>query len=228
MAVDSTTPRTRRAILASGLAAAAAATLGRAQPVSAHDADDVQLGAANYATSPTQVINTTPGLAAVVGTSAGIGVNGDSNSDTGVYGTSVSGLGVYGTSHTYFGVAGYSVSSTGLQGYSDAADKPAALSLSAGNSTGLQGYSGPAGSLPPAPAKTGVYGYAAQDATAVGVRGTSTVGRGGLFKGGAAQLRLSPSAATTHPASGLRGDLFADKHGRLWFCKGATTWKQLA
>ena len=28
--------------------------------------------------------------------------------------------------------------------------------------------------------------------------------------------------------SGAIGDLFVDRGGRLWFCKGGTTWKQLA
>ena len=40
--------------------------------------------------------------------------------------------------------------------------------------------------------------------------------------------KLVPSAATVHPASGQMGDLFVDKTGRLWFCKGGTLWKQLA
>lgn len=74
----------------------------------------------------------------------------------------------------------------------------------------------------------GVQGIANQDAGAVGVRGISTKGRGGVFKGGVAQLRLSPSTATSHPTSGAIGDLFVDSSGRLWFCKGATTWKQIA
>ena len=29
-------------------------------------------------------------------------------------------------------------------------------------------------------------------------------------------------------AHGVRGDLYVDKSGRLWFCKGGSTWKQLA
>ena len=40
--------------------------------------------------------------------------------------------------------------------------------------------------------------------------------------------RLSPSTAASHPDSGAAGDLFVDKTGRLWFCKGGATWKQLA
>jgi hypothetical protein len=64
--------------------------------------------------------------------------------------------------------------------------------------------------------------------TGPGVQGESVNGRGGLFTGKVAQVRLLPSTAATHPASGLAGDLFVDASARLWFCKGGTTWKQLA
>jgi hypothetical protein len=74
-------------------------------------------------------------------------------------------------------------------------------------------------------------GYGAQGralGSGDGVFGESSLGRGGRFKGKKAQLKLEPSAAATHPGSGQKGDLFADASGRLWFCKGGTTWKQLA
>ena len=48
---------------------------------------------------------------------------------------------------------------------------------SLGNSTGVQGYSGTA-ALPAAKAKTGVYGYAAQDNASQGVWGHSPAGNG--------------------------------------------------
>lgn len=69
-------------------------------------------------------------------------------------------------------------------------------------------------------------------ATAPGVtalRGSAmgSGGRGASFEGDAAQVQLTP-ATTTHPKSGRRGDLFVDKDGKLWFCKGGTTWRQLA
>jgi len=63
------------------------------------------------------------------------------------------------------------------------------------------------------------------------VRGASTKARGGVFSGGAAQIQLQPGTGSTHPKGGVRGDLYADKTGRLWFCKksGSTaTWHQLA
>jgi hypothetical protein len=60
-----------------------------------------------------------------------------------------------------------------------------------------------------------------------GVHATSTSGRGGIFGGAAAQIQLTPAGAT-HPKSGQRGDLYADTTGRLWYCKGSTTWHQIA
>lgn len=65
----------------------------------------------------------------------------------------------------------------------------------------------------------------------VGVRGMSDTGRGGVFSGAAAQVRLMPGNKSTHPKSGNRGDLYADSLGRLWFCKvpGANAhWHQIA
>jgi hypothetical protein len=75
------------------------------------------------------------------------------------------------------------------------------------------------------PNRVGVFG---QSESNYGVRGESAKGRGGLFKGRKAQLRLQPSTASSHPSSGAMGDLFVDKRGRLWFCKGGKAWRQLA
>jgi hypothetical protein len=247
MAIDSTTPRTRRAILAGGIAAAAAASLGRAQPAAAHDADDVRLGGANVATSVTSITNSTNAnnVLSLTSTSAGNGLEATSNSGVGVHGTSTSGSGVAGQSSNigvhatgdYIGVYAFSDSGhavyaqtgagTALFGSNGSSAVAAVQGWSAG-SMGLQGYSGTTGFPPPGPPKTGVYGSADQDANSVGVRGASPTGRGGRFKGRKAQIRLDPSAAATHPASGAAGDLFVDSSHRLWFCKGGATWKQLA
>lgn len=68
--------------------------------------------------------------------------------------------------------------------------------------------------------------------TGPGLQGNSASGRGGVFSGGRAQIRLTPSTATAPPTTGcVRGDLFVDKTGRLWYCKtggSKPTWKQLA
>ena len=77
-------------------------------------------------------------------------------------------------------------------------------------------------------AKAGVRGE--NGAAGVGVAGkaTSAGGRGGTFQGAAAAIQLVPSAQANHPKTGRRGDLVVDSTGRLWFCKGGTTWRQLA
>ena len=64
-----------------------------------------------------------------------------------------------------------------------------------------------------------------------GIRGHSKAGRGGNFSGGAAQIKLTPGPGTSHPATGETGDLYCDRHGRLWFCKAGgakAVWAQLA
>jgi hypothetical protein len=65
---------------------------------------------------------------------------------------------------------------------------------------------------------------------AAAVRGVgSSGGRGGMFSGGAAQLRLVPGGSV--PASGQTGDLFVDAAGHLHYCKAGgsnASWIQLA
>jgi hypothetical protein len=61
-----------------------------------------------------------------------------------------------------------------------------------------------------------------------GVSGASTGGVGGKFTGKTAQVQLVPTTASTHPASGSAGQLYVDRAKRLWYCKGGTSWKQLA
>ncbi len=75
----------------------------------------------------------------------------------------------------------------------------------------------------------GVYGlHTGTSKKGVGVYGESAGGRGGVFSGKAAQLKLLPSADQTKPSKGQKGDLFVDKPGRLWYCRGGTDWVQLA
>ena len=71
--------------------------------------------------------------------------------------------------------------------------------------------------------------YGSSHGDGPGIHGFSTDGRGGVFEGKPAQVRLVPSATQGgHPHSGKPGDLFVDKGNRLWFCKGGTSWHQLA
>jgi hypothetical protein len=72
-------------------------------------------------------------------------------------------------------------------------------------------------------AGTALYG---RSAAGVGVSGLGE--RGGTFTGVKANVRLVPALRATHPHKGSRGDLIVDESGRLWYCKGSTSWKQLA
>jgi hypothetical protein len=213
-------PQSRRVVLAAafgGLAAALAGALGRPALVAAHDPDDVLLGGDNTATTTTTITNAANGNDVFVVTSnaGGTAVGGVSGSSNGVAGFSTSGAGVFGHSNTFRAVLGTSVGNHGVDGWAKAAT---------GDVRGVFGHSDSTGG-------TGVYGSAtASSGSTIGVRGTaaSPKGRGGVFKGGAAQVKLLPSSRTTHPSSGQRGDLFVDTKGRLWYCKGTTNWKQLA
>jgi hypothetical protein len=150
-----------------------------------------------------------------------------SGGGTAIDATSDSGNAIAGQSETASGVYAYSRSGNGL--FSGASgSKPAVLGRSYVSNTGVHGHAGSEVSAPATPANTGVLGTAHQYANGAGVRGVAAQGRGGVFSGGMAQLRLVPSAATTHPSKGVRGDLFVDNSGRLWFCKGGSSWKQLA
>lgn len=167
------------------------------------------------------------------------GVYGASDSGNGVYGKAsgsnaavaayngASGPGVHGHGASGPGVRADSNSGIGVEGLSSSGSQPAIQGWSQASNTGLQGYSG-AAPVPASPAHAGVFGSAAGAASSVGVEGSSPSGRGGRFKGKLAQVQLQASAATSHPTTGQAGDLFVDQGHRLWFCKGGTSWKQLA
>jgi len=52
--------------------------------------------------------------------------------------------------------------------------------------------------------------------------------RGAKLRSEVAQLWLAPAKKSTHPTTGQAGDLFVDAATRLWFCKGGSSWHQLA
>jgi hypothetical protein len=152
---------------------------------------DVQTGtylsdSANNNTVLTAVSSSAGGQGAgtaLVGVSgSGYGVSGSSDSNAGVNGQSSSNIGVHGQSSSNIGVYGQSSSYIGVYGQSSATNRPASLGQSYGDSSGVQGYSG-SGIPPAARAKTGVYGYAAQDSSAKGIYGESPAGWGGYFAG---------------------------------------------
>jgi hypothetical protein len=162
MAIDTTTPRSRRALLAGmlgGIAASVAGGLGRAQPVTAHDPDDVRLGADNSTTSATRISNGAANGTAFAGHANGTG--------WGVSGDSPLGIGVFASSDSGYGVYSLNASVT----------MPAIVGWSASDNTGLLGYSGQ-NSPPPGPVKTGVFGSADQDSASRGVHGETPTGTG--------------------------------------------------
>jgi hypothetical protein len=181
MAIETTGPSSRRAVLAAALGGAAAFVahaLGRPLPARAEGQTVVVGGEYTDATSVTRIANSTNSATVIQAeSSTGIAIRGDSSSSYGVAGTSFSGTGVFASSTSNIGVQGTSGSNIGVFGWTSASDQPATLGHAYGGNTGVFGVSG-AISLPAAPAQTGVYGYAAQSTTANGVFGQTTGGRG--------------------------------------------------
>jgi hypothetical protein len=137
------------------------------------------VGVTGQSTSGAGVYGLSPGGIGVYGQStAGVGAQGLSDSSTGVNGISNSGMGVYASSNSNIAVRASASANIGVLGTNGTASQPAILGLSEGSGTGVQGYSGNSALLPAAKAKTGVYGYAAQDSSSRGVLGSSPAGYG--------------------------------------------------
>ena len=130
--------------------------------------------------------------------------NGTKNSGIGVWGDQMgSGWGVYGTSASGVGVN---------------ADGGTGTGLAATGNTGVSAFG----------TKVAV---TAKGPTAIRANGLGSGSRGGTFSGAAAQIKLNPGTGSTHPRRGQRGDLYADKTGRLWYCKKSgnpASWHQIA
>jgi len=229
MAVDDQV-RTRRAVLLGSLGAAGAFlanSLGRAVPVNAANGDTMKVGTGHVATARTSIemyntnngdsvfhANSTGASRALYGQSqSGTAVMGASNTGDAMYAHSISGYGLKVESVHNYGIAAQSDENYAVYGTSVTSYALVGLSDS---SIGVVGMSSTGG---------GVFGQAGS--TAPGVEGRSSEGRGGLFGGKAAQVRLVPSAAASHPSSGAAGDIFLDKSKRLWLCKGGTNWVRL-
>jgi hypothetical protein len=154
----------------------------------------------------------------------GIGVwASHAGSGWGVYATSASGIGVNAS-----GGAGTGVNAVGHTGVTASGS---AVGLSASGPVAIQAAGG-AGQGVNATNDSGTLATikAVNSGTNSGIHATSN-GRGGVFGGSLAQIQLTPGSGATHPKGGSRGDLYADKNGRLWFCKkGGTTatWHQVA
>jgi hypothetical protein len=245
MALETATPASRRALLTAGLGglvALVAGALGRPAPTRATDGDPVLVGGNYTATGTTQISNTTDSSIVLLGvTGDGVGVRGSAGSGIGVHGTADSGSAVAGQSNSGAGVNGFSASAVGVRGsagsgtgvrgasssgigihgFGLSATLPAIVGQSDSASTGVLGFSGTGGALPAAPARTGVYGYAAQSVSSRGVYGRTIGGRGvygqatsgvglyGLASTGYAlrtsgKVRLDKSAGTTTITAGTR------------------------
>jgi hypothetical protein len=196
------------------------------------------------------------GVAVDLATDDGDGLRAGANSGTGVTASATSGHGVFATSTTGEGVFGKSQQGTGVHGVASyeqwnngypaavlgEAKLPKGVSIlgnnyaTSGIAIGVQGSSY-------SPTGQAVIGWANEGGTGVvGVSSTTyptnvpqhtgLVGvgadRGAVVQGGKAQLRLIPSSAVSHPATGLAGDLFMDSSHRLWVCKGGAAWRQIA
>jgi hypothetical protein len=167
------------------------------------------------------------GVAGQASASDGIGVDG--TGDIGVHGDAPSAtpnrIGVKGTADAVSGgtgVLGKSADGSGVVG------KSATGSGVYGVSGNYSGGSASGGTVGDSTTNAGVVGLTSAPTRGAGEFNHVGGGRGGIFSGGKAQLKLHPSSASTHPTKGQRGDLFVDKSGRLWFCKGRTMWVQLA
>jgi hypothetical protein len=193
MALDVSPATSRRAVIGAALgalAALAAQAIGRPAPTRAADGNAVVVGGEYNATSQTKFTNTSNGgtLLAGVSTVGGVGIYGESTSGYGVHAKSTSGYatwtesdtsaGIYATSDTNDGVRAFSGSGNAISGSTFGADHPAIVGRNLASGTGLLGVSNSDQYVPPAPPKTGVYGYAIQDPGSRGVWGEATSGQG--------------------------------------------------
>jgi hypothetical protein len=158
MAIDTTTPRSRRALLFGALGGAVAALSGLAKPDIARAGvdGDLVLEATNNTDAQTELIANTgsPGFR-VLGT--GIALQGWGGIGVDAYGQTI-----------------------GVNGVSDGSSAPASIGFNRANSVGVLGWSANGNqSTPTLPTKTGVFGIAGQDdASARGVVGKTTAGQG--------------------------------------------------
>ena len=164
-----------------------------------------------------EITNAGSGYYAIHGVTAGGGsaIFGQGNAGPGVEGLSDA-TGVWGRSGTGEGVLGTSQSSDNTKAAIHGQHQGAGRGVW-GEITNL------------ASSASGVLGSTI--GKGAGVEGASGKGRGGVFSGKVAQVRLKPSSAATHPTTGSAGDLFVDASNRLWFCTASgnpATWTRLA
>ena len=187
MAIDTTTPRSRRALLFGALGGAIATVAAVARPATtlAGEDGDVVLDANNTAAGTTQIAGTADAPVVRVVSEDNVGVVGASGvavvdipptieTSTGVYGVSGGGPGVYGASDSGIGVYAANNSATN-----------AAIVAEGGPGTAIHGHAN-AGPVPNSPALTGLYGsatgagvaIAADSASGLALRATSAASHG--------------------------------------------------
>jgi hypothetical protein len=153
----------------------------------------------------------------------GWGVYGDSNGGIGVKAVGGVGTGVDASGNTGLSVEGF-VTGASISGPTAVEARGGPLGMHVSGQTAVQAIGVTVGIA------TSGSGMGVQAAGGnIGVRGSG--GRGGVFSGHAAQVQLVPGPTSSHPGSGSRGDLYADKNGRLWFCKktgNPAVWHQIA
>jgi hypothetical protein len=154
-------PYDRRTLLAAAVGAAAAtavSALGQPAPTRAANNDPLLVGRTDNAASASTVLTVSagsPGLEVYAYTGTAIRGQGDT---AGLSGFAANGPGVIGGTAAGVGAEGIAwYDTTGVLGFST---------------------SGGTGAIPAPPAKTGVYGYAAQGTTSRGVYGRTVAGRG--------------------------------------------------
>ncbi|MGI8682409.1 MAG: hypothetical protein ACR2JO_09865 [Mycobacteriales bacterium] len=218
------------AVAAGGLGLSAAGSLMAARPAAA-STGTMQYGTQNDAGADlTNLVSSSNAWTLLAqNTGTGPGVYGDGTGGPGLFGESIDSNAVMGriqkSSNPFNALYGTTVGSgSGVFGESNS------TSLSTGTGNGVLGIARGKGNSvygykPAGTPGDAVVGFAASGR---GVFGLSTSGRGLVGQGKPAQLQLVASPALAHPTNGLRGDFFVDKSGRLWFCKGGTSWKQLA
>ena len=223
MALDSSTPRSRRAILVGalgGVAASALAAVARPGRVAAAGGDDgsqIDVGSQFYDCRTqtilgNQVDDTTVfsafsstasghgGGTGIYGSSGhGVGVRAHSDVSNALFADSPAGTAIYATSTS--GVAVMGVTQTGLAAVVGSAfGDSTGVSGESVSGTGVVGLSGTG--FPPAPApNVGVFGYCATDATSRGVMGKTT---GGQAVRGEATTGIGVRGYATQP-TGIAG-----------------------
>ena len=236
MAIDSSAPRSRRAILAAALGGAGALfahALGRPTSAAAADGDPLTLGQANTATSSTSLATDgNPGLL-VSASSTATGIKSASASGIGLEANSATNGGTGLVAHTGDGSnLQPNTTFTGAYGFSEDPDNFTAAGVWGDTLTGVgvvgTGYygmygTGVVGSIGDTDgSSTGVYGFAGNESAPVPTSGAGVVGRAGA---GAIYGVVAAAAGASQYALYVAGRLRLSRSGKTAFSSTATSKK---